>query len=118
MVLGLLARYWVVIPCALAALFFGLWQDARQDVGAWKEKQRAEHSQAAALESQLSKANAAIQAQAGRGAAAYGRCQDLAASDVTKAFDAGVLYGRSTCAKPSSSPRPSASSGVRLLAAR
>ncbi len=110
-----LIRFWphigFAVAGALAVLFFSLWQGAREDVGRWKEAHRQAAAQSVAFEKQLKAANDKIRATAQAGAVSYGQCQDLAATDVSRAFDRGVLFGRSTCAAPQSpsvSPFPPA----------
>lgn len=85
------------ILAALALLFFGFWQSAREDVGEWKAKYETEERTKKAFKFQLDEANARIGATAKDGAKSYGQCQDLAATSSAKAFDKGVLFGRATC---------------------
>lgn len=90
----------------LAGVFFWQWQSAREDVGKWKEAHRQVAAQSTKLTTQLALANAKIRATANDGAKSYGQCQDLARTDATRAFDKGVIFGRSTCGSP---PSPAAS---------
>lgn len=98
---ALALRFWREIALGVmavtAALFFGLWQSAREDVGEWREKHRQVVEQNGVFDTRLKEANAKIKAMANEGAASYAKCEALASRDVSSAFDRGVIFGRSTC---------------------
>ena len=102
--MGLLIRFWPYIAIgvlsALVVTLFAFWRGSLEDVGVWREKHRQTGAQVLALNKQLALANDKIMQTANEGAVSYGHCQDLAATDVARAFDKGTIFGRSTCAKP------------------
>lgn len=95
----------ILIALALCALFYYNWQNAREDVGEWRQKYNTQVTYSRGLENQLAEANEKIKSTAKAGSISYGHCQDLVANDASRNFDLGVTFGRATC-PAISSPQP------------
>lgn len=105
--IGRLAPWAVIIGLVItAATLNDKLKGAREDVGEWREKHNTQVQYAAGLKVALDEANAKITSTAKAGEISFGHCQALAATDVNKAFDTGVIFGKATCAPKPVLPSP------------
>lgn len=96
---GLIKLVGIGVLLGLVVLFYFNWQSSVHNTGVWQERYRTEFNTKEGFRTQLRACNTRITSTADEGTKSYDRCQNLAKSSVTEAYDQGVLFGRNLCPK-------------------